>query len=215
MKDILTLNGTTRAVAIYNPTDSNQDFLLNVEDVDLDGKVKVRDVFTQQDLPAITTKTMKVSVPLHDTRIFVLKGKQHKQRTNYEAETAWLQRFQNIGKNNTLGYAQYSAASYCSGGAKVEWLGNHEDNYMEWRNVFSQKEGDYIITLSYVTDEDRSLFFSVNGGEKIEIKTPGKNKNEVKTVSMSIRLKKGMNTIRIANPHGWCPDIDKITITKK
>lgn len=215
VKDILTLNGTTRAVAIYNPTDSNQDFLLNIEDVDLDGKVKVRDVFTQQDLPAITTKTMKVNVPLHDTRIFVLKGKQRKQRTNYEAETAWLQRFQNIGKNNTLGYAQYSAASYCSGGAKVEWLGNHEDNYMEWRNVFSQKEGDYIITLSYVTDQDRSVFFSINGGKEREIQTVGKNKNEVRTVSMSIRLKKGMNTIRIANPHGWCPDIDKITITKK
>ena len=86
---------------------------------------------------------------------------------------------------------------------------------MEWRNVFSQKEGDYIITLSYVTDQDRSVFFSINGGKEREIQTVGKNKNEVRTVSMSIRLKKGMNTIRIANPHGWCPDIDKITITKK
>lgn len=214
VKDMLTLNGTIRAVAIYNPTDSDRVFSLNMADVDLEGKVKVLDAFTQKELNDISTGTMQVNVPRHDTRIFLLAGEKRKQRTAYEAETAWLERFQCLGKNNNLGYAAYSDDSICSGGGKVEWLGNHKDNYMEWRNIFSKKDGTYIMTLSYITDEDKSVFCSVNGGKKFEIKTPGNDKSIVKSVKHRIRLKKGMNTIRIGNANAWCPDIDKITITK-
>ena len=85
---------------------------------------------------------------------------------------------------------------------------------MEWRNIFSKKDGTYTMTLSYISDEDRSVFCSVNGGEKFEIKTPGNDKSIVKSVKHRIHLKKGKNTIRIGNANAWCPDIDKITITK-
>ena len=214
VKDILTLNGTTRAVAIYNPTDNEQNFTLNFRDVDLEGDVKVRDLFVQKDLPEVTTGEMIVNVPRHDVRIFALNAEKRKQRTIYEAETAWLERFQCIGMNNSLGYAKYADASFCSGGAKVEWLGNHKDNYMEWRNVFCQEEGTYAMKLSYLTDDDRSVFCSVNGGEEFEIKTPGDNKQDVKNVTSRIHLKKGMNTIRLGNAEAWCPDIDKITVVK-
>ena len=214
VKDMLTLNGTIRAVAIYNPTDSDRVFSLNMADVDLEGKVKVLDAFTQKELNDISIGTMQVNVPRHDTRIFLLAGEKRKQRTVYEAETAWLERFQCLGKNNNLGYAAYSDDSICSGGGKVEWLGNNKDNYIEWRNIFSKKDGTYIMTLSYITDEDKSVFCSVNGGKKFEIKTPGSDKSIVKSVKHRIRLKKGMNTIRIGNANAWCPDIDKITITK-
>lgn len=211
VKDILKLNGTTRAVAIYNPTDKEQDFVLNMSDVDLDGTIRVRDVFAHEDLPIVTNGFMNVSIPRHDTRIFVLNAERRKPRTTYEAETAWLERFQCLGINNSLGYAKYGDSGFCSGGAKVEWLGNNKDNYMEWRNVFYPKEGTYNMILSYLSDEDRSVYCSVNGNDDFEIKTPGNNKNAVKSVSRKIRLKKGMNTIRLANANAWCPDIDKIT----
>ncbi len=214
VKDILTLNGTTRAVAVYNPTDNGQNFTLDMRDVDLEGNVKVRDLFMQKDLSEVTAGKMLVNVQPHDVRIFSLKAEKRKQRTVYEAETAWLERFQCIGMNNSLGYAKYGESSFCSGGAKVEWLGNHKDNYMEWRNVFCQKGGTYTMKLSYLTDEDRCVFCSVNGGEEFEISTPGDNRQIVKNITRQIHLKKGLNTIRIGNAKAWCPDIDKITIVK-
>ena len=214
VKDIQTLNGTTRAVAIYNPTDNERNFELKMSDVDLSGMVKVRDVFVHKDMPKVNNGIMNVNIPHHDTRIFVLKAEKRMPRTIYEAETAWLERFQCLGINNSLGYANYVDSDFCSGGAKVEWLGNNKDNYMEWRNVFCQKDGIYNMTLSYATEVDRSVYCSVNGNKDFEIKTPGKNKNTVKTVSRKIRLKKGMNTIRIGNAHSWCPDIDKMTIVR-
>lgn len=212
VKDIRTLNGTTRAVAIYNPTDEEHEFTLNMSDVELEGKVKVRDAFARQDLPEVAMGVMKVNVPRHDTRIFVLKGKRRMMRTNYEAETAWLERYQCIGMNNSLGYARYGEAPACSGGGKVEWLGNHEENYMEWRNVYCPKAGTYTMTLSYMTDKDRSIFCSINGSRETEIKTPGSSKDKVETVRFDVRLKKGTNIIRLGNAHAWCPDIDRMEI---
>ena len=214
VKDIQIQNGTTRAVAIYNPTDNEQSFALNMNDVDLDGKVKVRDVFAHEDMAEVTKGVMHVNIPRHDTRIFILKGEKRKLRSIYEAETAWLERYQCLGINNSLGYAKYGDAKFCSGGGKVEWLGNHKDSYMEWRNIYSKEDGTYTMKLSYVTGENRSVFCKVNGSEDFEIKTPGDNKKIVKTVSRRIYLKKGMNTIRLSNPNAWCPDIDRITIIR-
>lgn len=161
-----------------------------------------------------TMGIMHVNIPRHDTRIFILKGEKRKLRSIYEAETAWLERYQCLGINNSLGYAKYGDASFCSGGGKVEWLGNHKDNYMEWRNIYSKEDGTYTMKLSYVTGENRSVFCKVNGSEDFEIKTPGDNQKIVKTISRRIHLKKGMNTIRLGNPNAWCPDIDRITIIK-
>lgn len=214
VKDIQKQNGTTRAVAIYNPTDKAQSFVLDMSDVDLEGKVKVRDVFAHEDMPEVTKGVMLVNIPSHDTRIFALDGEKRKLRTIYEAETAWLERYQCLGMNNSLGYAKYADNSLCSGGGNVEWLGNHKDNYMEWRNIYCLEDGTYTMKLSYVTGENRSVCCKVNGNEEFEIKTPGNNKKKVKTVSRLIHLKKGMNTIRLGNPNAWCPDIDKISIIK-
>ena len=78
-------------------------------------------------MPEVTKGVMLVNIPPHDTRIFALDGEKRKLRTIYEAETAWLERYQCLGMNNSLGYAKYADNSLCSGGGNVEWLGNHKD----------------------------------------------------------------------------------------
>ena len=87
---------------VKDPTDNEQSFALNMNDVDLEGKVMVRDVFAHEDLQEVTKGAMLVNVPSHDTRIFILNGEKRKQRSIYEAETAWLERYQCLGMNNTL-----------------------------------------------------------------------------------------------------------------
>ena len=148
----------------------------------------LRDVFAHEDMAEVTRGVMHVNIPRHDTRIFILLGEKRKLRSVYEAETAWLQRYQCLGINNSLGYAKYGDASFCSGGGKVEWLGNHKDNYMEWRNIYSKEDGTYTMKLCYATGENRSVYCKVNGSEDFEIKTPGDNKKIVKTIVRNVTL---------------------------
>ena len=62
-------------------------------DVDLTGNVTVRDVFAQRICRKSLRENLTVEVPKHDTRIFILQAEGTQERTVYEAETAWLERF--------------------------------------------------------------------------------------------------------------------------
>ena len=216
VKDVETLNGTTRAVALYNSTDAARTFSFDMEEVDLGGIVKVRDLFAGQDQADVTDGTLKVSVPARDTKIFRLEAEKRLERTLYEAETAWLERYQDIGMNNSQGYATYDETSGCSGGAKVGWLGNHPDNWMEWRDVYSQDGGVYDMSVRYMQWDDRFVNVSVNGGEETRLDLPAiepaTNKLTEKTVR--IVLRKGQNTIRLSNATKWAPDIDCMMLKK-
>ena len=216
VKDVETLNGTTRAIAIYNPTESTRIFNLQMSDIDLDGTVQIRDLFTGEDLQTVTGGTIKITVGRHDTKIFRLKAERRMERTVYEAETAWLERYQDIGMNQSLGYANYSESSDCSGGAKVGWLGNHPENWMEWRDVYSEEGGAYEMTLRYVQWDNRFVDYSINGNSSVRLDLPATEQHSNKPAEKTVRivLKKGFNTIRLSNATAWAPDIDKMTLKK-
>lgn len=214
VKDIETLHGKARAVAVYNSTDKPRTMCINLAELDLAGRTEVRDLFARHDLPAWEQGRMEISVPGHDTRIFRLEAGQRTERTVYEAETAWLNRYQQLGLNPHLGYATYEEDSACSGGAKVCWLGLDADNYMEWRDVWSMEGGKYTLTLHGLADEARTCFLSVNGKAPVRLSFPATGPQPA-TVSVSIRLHKGSNRIRIFNAEDWCPDIDRMTLKRK
>lgn len=217
VKDVQTLHGLTRAVAIYNPSDGRRTFTLRPADVDLAGTVGVRDLFAREDLdPIAPDGSMKVAVPAHDTAILLLRGEQRLEPTVYEAETAWLERYQELGINPSQGHAEYSAAASCSGGAKVGWLGNHPDNWMEWRDVWSIEGGVYDLTIDYLQWDNRSVLLSVNGGEPQDVSLPAvqAKSNKVRSETVRVVLAPGSNTVRIANPTAWAPDIDRITLRR-
>lgn len=215
VKDIQTLHGTTRAVAIYNPSDSEQSFELNPADVDLAGTVDVRDLFARADLAPIAPEgSMNVTLAAHDTAIYLLSGEQRLEQTVYEAETAWLERFQKLGINPSQGYAEYASDPTCSGGARVGWLGNHPDNWLEWRDVWSIEGGVYDLTINYLQWNDRTVQLSVNGGEPQTVSLPAvqPNSNKMRSETVRVVLAPGSNTVRIANPSGWAPDLDYISV---
>lgn len=215
VKDIEKACGKTRAIALYNPTEAARTFTVSMADVDLDGRVKVRDLFERRDLDDVTDGLLTVSIAPHDTRIFRLEAERRTERTVYEAETAWLERYQDIGINPLTGYATYTDDPRCSGGAKVTCLGNHEDNGLEWRNVWSKTGGDYTMTLSYMADEPRTVCYSVNGGAVVCAELPAGGGTAPATADLPVRLRKGLNTVSIGNGGEWCPDIDKMTLTKE
>lgn len=216
VKDIVTRNGKTRAVALYNSGDATRIFTLKMAELDLTGTVKVRDLFACKDLTDVSKGEMRVSVAPHDTKIYRLEADQRLERTLYEAETAWLERFQDIGMNQNLGYGTYEDMAGCSGGGKVGWLGMHPDNWLEWRNVYSVEGGVYDMDIQYIQWDNRYAFLSVNGGENTRVELPAKqpSSNKPATATIRIVLKKGNNTIRLSNPTAWMSDFDCMTLKK-
>ncbi|MBQ5730168.1 MAG: hypothetical protein IIV57_00960, partial [Bacteroidaceae bacterium] len=211
VKDVETLQGKKRAVAFYNPSnakvEANVDFAL----LDLAGSVKVRDLFEREDL-GVFRDELAAQVPAHGTRIYLLEADKRLERTLYEAETAWLSRYQEIKDNDKELTAIYSSDAACSGGTKVGWLGNTAENDLQWRNVFSNEGGEYTMSIAFITGENRTFKISVNGGEAIETTVNSGGWNTVGTKSYKITLNKGNNTIRLYTDSGWMPDIDCMTL---
>jgi hypothetical protein len=55
---------------------------------------------------------------------------------------------------------------------------------------------------------------SVNGGAATSVSTPGTGGwDTVGSVSVTLNLAAGVNTIRIGNPAGRAPDLDRIVVS--
>jgi hypothetical protein len=212
VKDIETAYGLKRAFAIYNPNDGQRTVTMNFSDIDLADSVSLHDCFTKKDVGQFLG-TYKVTVPAHGTKIYVAQAQTRLERVRYEAETGYSKAYSEIEWN----ICQYSEASSCSGGYKVGYIGgSNTNNYLEWRNVYSQEGGDYELTIGYICGESRSMTVNVNGKK---VKTlSGCNSggwSTVGTKKVDIKLEPGVNVIRLTNTSSWMPDLDYIDVVKK
>ena len=88
-----------------------------------------------------------------------------------------------------------------------------EENFAEWSEVYSEKGGNYEMTIFYSCDKNRKLEVSVNGTKTV-LKDLNSN-NEVKSVTIPVSLKQGYNTVQMGNDFGWAPDIDRFTVSRQ
>jgi len=209
VKDIEERFGQKRAFAVYNPSDEEQTVTVDFAAMDLGGTITLRDCFKKRNA-GTAEGTLDVKVPAHGTAIYTATAEQRLERTLYEAETAFIGNYQELVNNQTLpsGITDDGAA-YCSGGCKVGWLGKRSDNYLEWRDVYSQTGGKYRLTFGYVCGESRSMRLSVNG-ENVQNLT-GLNSGSFSKVgkrTVAVQLQPGINTIRLTNASAWMPDMD-------
>ena len=209
VKDAEEFFGKKRAVAFYNPTNSVVKADVDFSLLDLAGNVKVRDLFEREDIGE-KVGSMSVQVPAHGTRIYLLEAEERLERTIYEAETAWLSKYQEI---NTFETVRYSENSICSGGAMVGYLGNSAENDLQWRNVYSKDGGKYTMNISFITGENRNFKIVVNDEEPIATTVNSGGWSTVGSRDYNIVLKKGNNVIRIYVDNGWMPDIDCMKLT--
>ena len=208
VKDIEVLNGNKRAFAVYNPSDEAQTIEVDFAKMDLAGTIQLRDLFKKRDA-GTAEGTLSATVPAHGTAIYSAIADTRLERTLYEAETAFNGTYQEITNNQSMPSGTYDEVDYASGGCKVGWLGKSNDNYLEWRNVYSQSGGRYRFTLGFICGESRSAQLYVNG-QRIQNFT-GLNSgswSKVGTRSVEIHLNAGQNTIRLVNPSSWMPDMD-------
>lgn len=214
VKDVESLNGKTRAVALYNPTDNPREMTIDFFDIDLGGKVAVRDLFEKKDMGEYS-HTFTTEVPAHGTRIYRLVAEERYERYLYEAETAWITAYQELDNNQVVESGIYEENASCSGGAKVGWLGRRADNDLQWNNVHSFKGGDYTMTLSFISGADRAVTVEVNGEEVETVVCNSGGWDVVGSVKIPVALSPGNNTVRLYSATDWMPDIDCMTLVGK
>jgi len=127
---------------------------------------------------------------------------QPQQGTSYEAESG-----------TRAGQAAVRSSSGASGGALVGYVGGGTANYLQFNNV-NATAGTHTVTIYYASGENRSLTLSVNGGAASTVNTPSTGGwDTVGSATTTVTLAAGNNTIRLGNPSGWAPDIDRITVS--
>jgi hypothetical protein len=125
---------------------------------------------------------------------------------SYEAESS----------ANTLGgRAVIVACSTCSGGAKVGNVG--KGGTLQFNNIQASSSGTHTLTFSYIDgDAGRTAQMSVNGGAATTVTFHGTNNgnwNVLQSMTVSVQLKAGSNTILFSNASASAPDFDRIMVS--
>lgn len=208
-KDMKELHGSQRAIAVCNLSDEAKVISIDMATVDFLGTVKVRDAVAQKTLSDVSS-TMSVEIPAHGSRMLIMTGARG-ERAKYEAEEAWLKAYNEIRKPGPL----FSDREGTSLGACVGFLGNANDNYLQWKNVYSKTGGKYRLTFKYLSAEPRRMAVSVNGSYVKEF--TGLNSgswSKIADCSVEVELQKGYNSVKLSNRTEWMPDMDCMVITK-
>ncbi|TDV42204.1 carbohydrate-binding protein [Actinophytocola oryzae] len=124
--------------------------------------------------------------------------------TSYEAEAT---------ANTLAGQAVRRNSSGASGGAVVGYVGNGTANYLQLNNI-TATAGTHRVTIYYASGENRSVAVSADNGTATTVSTPSTGGwDTVGSVTATLTLAAGTNTIRLANPSGWAPDIDRVVVS--
>jgi len=209
------LNGkqsNERAVVLFNRTEVPASMSVKWGDVNLVGGAIVRDLWSHTNMGSIDSM-YTVTVPSHGVVMLKVVGKHSKLQEVFEAEYAWINNF-NITQNSVVIAEQGKVVTdaICSGRAKASWLGNRADNYIEFRDIYATVSGRYNLTISFLCGENRNATLSVNGVDALVKDMNSGSVSTIKNRTISVKLKKGYNTIRISNATGRLPDIDRIQL---
>jgi len=210
VRDLIEPNGTTRAVALYNPTDSARIMKFNFHELLLDGIVSIRDMISRHDLGQLpSTETLNIPVAAHGTQIYRLTGERRRPRTLYEGETAFLPSYQETTNPIASGTAYYKADTQCSGGMCATMNGNIS-NILIWNNVYCDESGTYPVTIRCRADRPGNFLLQTNDDNSIRVNVIPMDKFE--DITVEARLHKGINTITLSAQDTPLPDIDYMKI---
>ena len=192
---------------------NNCNFTVPMNILELGGKVKVRDLMKQQDLPEIKGGVLNRELPPHSVLILRMESEKRLEPTVYEAEWAYLPCFNDLGK--TPKSIVYVPLHEASGGMKVSYLGGRKENFAEWKEVYSEQGGKYEMTIRYVPKADRKLEVCVNNEKRILLDSLSADETQkIASITVPVHLKAGYNKVRMGSSFCWAPDIDCFTLKK-
>ena len=115
--------------------------------------------------------------------------------------------------NTLAGGAKVASCSACSGGQKVGYVGS--GGTLTFNNISVASAGRYQVTIAYCdgSTTGRQALVSVNGGTAQTVQfTPTGSFGTPGTLTVTLTLSAGSNTIQFSNPSAYAPDFDKITV---
>ena len=195
----------TYTVALFNLASSPVNVTANWNDLGFHGSASVRDVWDHRELGTFDG-SYGVTLEAHATQLLkVTPGAGAVRGRAYEAESS----------ANTLGgTAVLSGCNGCSGGQKIGYLGF--GGTLQFNGIEAPVAGTYVLSVGYTEgDSGRSMQLSVNGGAPMDILFPGTDDGawgNVQSLGVPVILRAGSNTVTFANPTGWAPDVDRITV---
>ena len=121
----------------------------------------------------------------------------------YEAESS---------ANTIAGGARLSSCSGCSGGQKVGFVGS--GGTLTFNGVTAPSAGNYDMTIYYLNGPPgRDAVITTDGTSSQTVSfTPTTDFNTVGTMTVSVPLAAGSNTIEFSNPAAFAPDFDRIAV---
>ena len=114
----------------------------------------------------------------------------------------------------TFGKKETDEAHLCSGDKYVSGLGR--GNRLPF-TVQVDEDGDYALTLFYMTDTDRNAYLAVDGGEKLYYafaSSGGLTGSHLSMKALILSLQAGEHSIEIGNENELAPNFDRITLKK-
>lgn len=208
VKDVERRDSTTRAVALYNPTDSARRVSIGLDEIQLSGATSVRDLMNRREI-GVVTDSISAMVPAHGTGIYLLNGERRLMRKHYEAESAFLSRYQELYNPEYVGSAYYSPLAGGSGGMIVRNVGLTPSNDIIWNNVNVENDDTYSVSFKVFGDKPAEMIVYANDGEGYKLQVKGNPDGEI--VNTHLHLAKGDNVIRLASREK-APDIDYMAI---
>ena len=134
------------------------------------------------------------------------------ERVTYEAEST---------VNTLTGDARRATYSplHASAGGYVTYVG--KGSMLQFNNVVADHDGEYMLTIYYITQDKRNAKLLVNGEVLCDPLVFNGNDDMTHTYSpegmgwkmVPVRLKAGRNTITLQSyADGWAPNFDRITL---
>ncbi len=209
VKDVEKERSNTRAVAFYNPSDTTCSLYLDLKDIELGGKVEVKDLLRGR-FEGRAINSLTYTLAPRSVKIIKLKAEKRLEPVKYEAEWAYLPEYSDLGTKKKQVHYAYSAEA--SGKRVIRFVGGSSENYAEWDNVYSEKGGKYELTISYLPEAQRKLEVDVNGTKVTGLKLETFGGKGIATVTAHVNLKAGKNIIKMGSSRYWAPDLDAFTL---
>ncbi len=194
-------------VALFNLGGSTATVTANWSSLGFSGSAAVHDMWSHSDLGTFNN-SFSATLNAHASRLLkVVPGSSGGGGSSYEAESS----------ANTLGgRAAVVACTSCSGGSKVGSVGRNSGT-LQFNGVQASSAGTHTLTIYYLDgDTGRTAQMSVNGGGATTVTFHGTNDNNwnvVQSLTETVQLNAGNNTIKFSNPSGPAPDFDRIVVS--
>jgi hypothetical protein len=104
-------------------------------------------------------------------------------------------------------------AGACAGGARLRYVGGSSSNYITFNNVNVPSAGTYALTIYAGTRDVRTFNISINGGTAVSVNMDGVDFGTMVSVTKTVTLKAGNNTLKFYNNSASTPDLDRIKVT--